>query len=55
MRDRKKQGEMPGIIRRGDASSGQNKKPQGHTGPASSWLVAFESLTLLHARFKADA
>lgn len=57
MCDRKQQDEMPCsvTIRHGDASSGQDKKPQGHTEPASSWQMAFESLTLLHASFKADA
>lgn len=55
--DRKRQDEMPGTVtgRHGDASGGQDEKPQGHTEPASSWCTAFESLTLLHARFKADA
>ena len=57
MCDRKRQNEMPGsvTVRRADARSGQDEKPQGHTEPASSWWTAFESLTLLHARFKADA
>ena len=38
MCDRKRQNEMPGsvTVRRADASSGQDEKPQGHTEPASS-------------------
>lgn len=46
---------MSVTVRRGDASSGRDEKPQGRTEPASSWQMAFESLTLLHARFKAAA
>ena len=52
VRDREQQ---DGTVTGGNASGWQDKKPQVHTEPASSWQMAFGSLTLPCARCKADA